>query len=116
MPNVTEIKTTLAAAGFKMPDMSTVAGTNIVKTAGLAGFSKVHTGGGCMALRRDAGDFFIMLTDEGGCDLPDEQDWEQNLIGIHRETDDGDEEVLCMSAREFLDLINADKLNSESRG
>ncbi|MCU9527554.1 hypothetical protein [Pseudomonas mosselii] len=116
MPSVTEIKSTLAAAGFKMPDMSPVAETNIVKTAGLCGFSKVHTGGGCMALRRDAGDFYIMLTDEGGSDLPDEQDWEQNLIGIYRETDEGDEEVICMSAREFLDLINADKLNSGSQG
>ena len=69
-----------------------------------SGFVAVHTGGGCMALRRDCGDFYILITSEDGSDVPDMQDGDSNLIGIYRESDD--EEIACVAAMEWQQVLS----------
>lgn len=115
MPNPHENQQALTGAGFALSDFKSISGADgSIKPTGLDGFEVVETGGGCLALRRDVGGFYMLLTSECGSDVPDEQDWEQNLIGIYRKDDDS--EVMCMPARELLDLINNDTkpIDSES--
>lgn len=117
MPTLLENQHAMTAAGFALTDFKSIAGADgTLKCTGLEGFEVVETGGGCLALRRDAGEFYMLLTSECGSDVPEEDDWEENLIGIYREADDS--EVMCMSARELLDMINSDnkRLESESQG
>ncbi|AFK73030.1 hypothetical protein YSA_p00142 (plasmid) [Pseudomonas putida ND6] len=66
-------------------------------------FEMVHTGGGCMALRRDIGDFYMLLTTGDGSDVPDLDDWGDSLIGVYRK-DDG-EEVACVTALEWFEVM-----------
>ncbi len=107
MPTLLENQQALTGAGFALSDFKSIAGADgSLKFTGLDGFEVVETGGGCLAMRRNAGEFYMLLTSECGSDVPDEQDWEENLIGIYREDDDS--EVMCMSARDLLDLINKD--------
>ncbi|SBW84632.1 hypothetical protein PVE_R2G0606 [Pseudomonas veronii 1YdBTEX2] len=117
MPTLLDNQQALTDAGFALSDFKSNAGADgTLKCTGLEGFDVVETGGGCLALRRDAGGFYMLLTSECGSDVPEEEDWEQNLIGIYRKDDDS--EVMCMSARELLDLINNDtkRIDSESQG
>ncbi|WP_219096211.1 hypothetical protein [Pseudomonas sp. UMAB-40] len=67
------------------------------------GFVAVHTGGGCMALRRQSGEFYMLITSEDGSAVPDLQEWEDNLIGVYRESDD--EEIACVTALEWQEVI-----------
>lgn len=66
-------------------------------------FEAVHTGGGCMALRCDVGEFYMLLTTGDGCSVPDLDDWEDNLIGVYRKADD--EEIACVTALEWLEAM-----------
>lgn len=66
-------------------------------------FEMVHTGGGCMALRRDVGDFYMLLTTGDGCYVPDLDDWEDNLIGVYRIEDN--EEIACVTATEWFEVM-----------
>ncbi|WP_439126258.1 MAG: hypothetical protein ACNJA3_28225 (plasmid) [Pseudomonas rhizophila] len=116
MPTLLENNQTLIAAGFDLSNFKSIAGDDgTLKCTELEGFDVVETGGGCRALRRDAGGLYMLLTSECGSDVPEEEDWEGNLIGIYREDDDS--EVMCTSARELLDLINNDtkRIDSESQ-
>lgn len=70
-----------------------------------SGFAAVHTGGGCMALRRDSGDFYILLTSGDGSDVPDMQDWDSSLIGVYRDSDD--EEIACVTAMEWQQVVSS---------
>lgn len=72
---------------------------------GGSGFNAVHTGGGCMALRRDSGDFYILITSDDGCDVPDTQDWDSSLIGVYRNSDD--EEIACVTAMEWQQVVSS---------
>ncbi|MBP3998299.1 hypothetical protein [Pseudomonas koreensis] len=69
-----------------------------------SGFVAVHTGGGCMALRRDSGDFYILITSDDGSDVPDMQDWNSSLIGVYRDSDD--EEIACITAMEWQQVVS----------
>lgn len=63
------------------------------------GFQVMDTGSGCTALYRDAGEGRIMmLTDNGGADTPDLEDWGSSLVGLQNA--DG-EELACVSASEL---------------
>lgn len=117
MPTLLGNHQALIAAGIDLSDFKSIAGADgTFKCTGLVGFEVVETGGGCRALRRNAGGLYMLLTSECGSDVPEEEDWEDNLIGIYREDDDS--EVMCMSARELLDLINNEtkRIDSESHG
>lgn len=111
MANLIEIQNTLNSFGFVLPaSKDALVPSEVFNRSSLIGFQQVETGGGCNALRRDAGGIYILLTDEDGCDVPNEQDWAENLIGIYRVSTDpsaDDEEIFCMSARELLDLIKS---------
>ncbi|RMM39284.1 hypothetical protein QO021_30165 (plasmid) [Pseudomonas amygdali pv. lachrymans] len=114
MPALIETQQTLTAVEFVLSDIKSIVGADgTLKCTGLEGFEVVETGGGCLALRRDAGELYMLLTSECGSDVPDEEDWEENLIGIYREDDDS--EVMCMSARELLDLINTETQREVSK-
>ena len=50
------------------------------------GLAVQHTGGGCMAYAVERGPFVLMVTDSGGCDFPEADDW---LVGVkHAEADE----------------------------
>ena len=68
-----------------------------------AGFVGMHTGGGCLALRRSMGDLFMLITDGDGSNLPDLQDWKENLIGVYREADD--EEVAVLTPVQWIQVM-----------
>lgn len=121
MPDVLETQQALTAVAVVLSDIKSIAAADgSLKCARLEGFEVVETGGGCLALRRNVGEFYMLLTSECGSEVPDEEDWEENLIGIYREGqgEDDDSEVICMSARELLDLLNNDTngLDSDSQG
>jgi hypothetical protein len=60
------------------------------------GFQVLGTGSGCTALSRNVGEGRIMmLTDNGGADIPDLDDWESSLVGLQNA--DG-EELACVAA------------------
>ncbi|NDP49498.1 MAG: hypothetical protein GZ085_14140 [Sulfuriferula multivorans] len=69
-----------------------------------SGFMVVHTGGGCMALRRDSDDFYMMITSEDGSDVPDIQELENSLIGVYRVLDG--EEIACVTALAWKEVIS----------
>lgn len=63
------------------------------------GFQVMDTGSGCTALHRDVGEGRVMvLTDNGGADTPDLEDWGSSLVGLQNA--DG-EELACVSASEL---------------
>lgn len=109
MENLNDKQNALTSAGINLPDIKPEVDGSLKLTA-LPGFEVVHTGGGCKALRRDANGFYTLLTSECGSDVPDEEDWEENLIGVYRDADD--EEVLCLTARELLEMVNAQRPKS----
>lgn len=47
-----------------------------------------HTGGGCMALRREFGDSYALMTSDDGCCMPDESDIENDsvFVGVYCST------------------------------
>lgn len=65
-------------------------------------FEEMHTGGGCLALRRSMGGLFMLITDEDGSNLPDMQDWKENMIGVYREADD--EEVVVLTPLQWMQV------------
>lgn len=63
------------------------------------GFQVMDTGSGCTALYRDVGEGRIMmLTDNGGAETLDLEDWESSLVGL--QTADV-EELACVTAGEL---------------
>lgn len=63
------------------------------------GFVLTSTSGSCVSLVRDLGDGRVMtLTDNGGSDTPDLEDWESSLVGL--QNSDG-EELACVTAGEL---------------
>lgn len=80
-----------------------LAGLKRVDPVEAYGFFEVNTGGGCMALQRDLADGrYLLLTDESGVEIPDE-DWEACLIGLFNE--DGEQMAMCtgIEAYESID-------------
>lgn len=65
-------------------------------------FVDMETGGGCRALRRSMGDLFMLITDGDGSNLPDLQDWKENMIGVYREADD--EEVAVLTPLQWIQV------------
>lgn len=64
-----------------------------------AGFALAHMGGGCMAMRKECGAFYMVLTSEGGDDVPDQEDWDSNLVGVYHQADGA--VVMCVSVSEW---------------
>lgn len=63
------------------------------------GFQVMDTGSGCTALSRGVGEGRIMmLTDNGGADTPDLEDWESSLVGLQNA--DG-EQLACVAASDL---------------
>jgi len=62
---------------------------SVLMLMALHGFDDVaHTGGGCRALMRARDGAYVMVTDEGGCELP--KDGETVLVGIYADGDVGE--------------------------
>lgn len=70
------------------------------------GYVAVPTGGGCMALRRNSGNFYTLITSEDGNDMPDMRDWSSNLIGVYRASDDA--EIACATVMEWQQAISTE--------
>lgn len=58
-----------------------------------------------MALRKQIGDYYMLITSEDGCYLPDQDEWEENLIGVYRDSDDA--EISIMTALQWKMSIQA---------
>lgn len=112
MSTFSEAQKLLREAGFSTPfGHPFLDDTGAIVDPADSGFIEVQTGGGCIALRRDIGDFFMLITSEDGCDAPDLQQWESNLIGIYREGagDEDDREIVCVNARVWEELVGTDE-------
>lgn len=100
------ILTELQAAGFNIPTSHPLLSADgSPKDSVTEGFQLVHTGGGCMAMRRDFGSHYMLLTSDDGSDVPDMEDWQSSLIGVYRESDD--EPLACVTAQEWQQVITA---------
>jgi hypothetical protein len=67
----------------------------------LAGLELINTGGGCTALRRDDGPYYILVTDDGGLSAPVNLD-EKVVIGQYDENEVLTRECLTLTFREAL--------------
>jgi hypothetical protein len=95
---VTVARTALQVAGFDLARYRFLpAGSFTV------GFSLAHTGGGCMAMRKECGPFYMVLTSESGDDVPDPEGWDSNLVGVYRQADDA--VIVCVSASEWKQVV-----------
>lgn len=64
------------------------------------GFEIWRTGGNCLAMKKEYGNFEILVTDESGCDLPSDESW---LAGLYYNND-----------AEIMVVYSIDLKNSES--
>ena len=64
------------------------------------GFEEYHTGGGCMAYRKVLpGGRYLLLTDEGGCDIPEtREEADEAVLGLYSEAGD---ELACVILRDI---------------
>lgn len=104
MQTAIHARNALNTAGFSLSLGHTLQiGDNEQFDPSSSGFVAVNTGGGCMALRVDCGYFYILFTSEDGCDVPDKEAWNSNLIGVYRQCDD--EEIACVTTMEWQQVI-----------
>jgi hypothetical protein len=85
-------------------DLHRIDNDTVRTVAAANGFDAYHTGGGCMALRRGAGRFGILITDTDGTRIPSDPTapvfigWEDNRTG---------EVVLQVEFPDLADAIRA---------
>lgn len=68
------------------------------------GFEIYHTGGGCMAWRKESSDgSYYLITDESGCYLPEDDDRPFILGRYKNDEDEGQSDL--MNLKEFCDYF-----------